>query len=125
MIDLRVNVLEAFNLDFCARLEYHLTKALGSADDNLLKYIWCDGIEIPSIYEQFTVENIGSIKSISTMCRLGFTGQDRYQMTIKLGQCARLKCLKGQDLKDCLPDSSLIEWVTLDMENFTVELRLK
>jgi len=125
MIDLRANVQEAFNMDFCARLEYHLTKTLGSVNDNMLKYIWCDGIEIPAIYEQFTIESIRNIRSISTMCWMGFSGQDRYQMTINIGPCARRKCFEGQNLKDCLPDSSSMAWVVLDMENFTVLLQLK
>jgi len=125
MIDLRANVLEAFNTDFCARLEYHLTKTFGSVNDNKLKYIWCDGIEVPSIYEQFTSESILDMKSISTMCWLGFSGQDRYQMTIKPSPCTKRKCFEGKDLEDCLPDSSSFKWVVLDMENFTVQLQLK
>ena len=124
MTDQRINVQTSFNPGFCQMLEYHLSKAFGSSPDNVLKYFWCDGVDEPVVNEQFTSRNITSIKEVYTQAWIGPDGQDRYQMTIKLGRCSRRKALKGFSLNDCLPDVNTFDWVEIDTENCLIVLQL-
>ena len=55
-------------------------------------------------------------KKIETMAWMGFTGQDRYEMTIKLGLDSIKNYKKGLSLIDCLPSDESLDWVTLDIE---------
>jgi hypothetical protein len=125
MIDKRINVQNSFNTNFCTLLEYHLSNAFGNSPDNVLKYYWCDGIDKPVINQQFTSNNITSIKLLTTRAWTGDGGQHRYDMVIKLGRCSRRKALKGLDLADCLPDVESLDWVDIDVLNGLVILQLK
>jgi hypothetical protein len=58
------------------------------------------------------------------MAWMGFTGQDRYEMTIKLGLDSIKNYKKGLSLIDCLPSDESLDWVTLDIEKKTIELQL-
>jgi hypothetical protein len=125
MTDQRINVQASFNGDFCTVLEYHLCRTFENSDDNVLKYIGCDGVDMPIINEQFTSRNITSIKQIITkMWMIGGYGNGRYDMLIKLGRCARRKALKGLSIESCLPDDETLDWVEIDLENLWIVLRL-
>jgi len=124
MTDQRINVQASFNGDFCTELEYHLCRAFENSDDNVLRYVWCDGVDEAMIDEQFTSQNITSIKQIITKAWIGTHGNDRYDMVIKLGQCARRKALKGLNIKSCLPDAELLDWVEIDLENLWIAIQL-
>ena len=124
MKDQRIHVEASFNVNFCQVLEYHLSKAFKNSVDNVLKYFWCDGIDEPVIIKQFTERNITSMKKIVTQAWIGTTGQDRYQMIIKLGRCSRRKALKGLDLKECLPDIAFEDWVEVDMKSCLIVVKL-
>ncbi len=118
-------IKESFDEDFCARLEYHLTKTFESADDNKLKGFWCDGVLIPSIESQLTKKSVNDKRKIITKAWLGFDGQDEYEMTINFGQYSLRRYADGADLFNCLPSTDTLDWITLDMNKKTIELHLK
>lgn len=64
------------------------------------------------------------MKKIVTQAWIGTTGQDRYQMIIKLGRCSRRKALKGFDLKKCLPDIAFEDWVEIDVKRCLIVVKL-
>lgn len=55
---------------------------------------------------------------------MGKSGQDIYTMTLKLGKEALAKYSKGASIIECLPSEETMDWVSVDIENKTVELRL-
>lgn len=124
MTDQRINVQTSFNTDFCWTLEYHLTEALINSAKDKWELLWCDGIDEPTINEQFTSRNITSIKQITTKAWIGTDGNGRYDMIIKLGRCARRKALRGLNLETCLPDAESLDWVEIDLDNLWIEIRL-
>ena len=118
-------IKESFNEDFCAELEYHLTRTFNQSDDTNLKRFWCDGILMPTNDLQLTKKNINDKRKIVTKAWLGYDGQDEYEITINFGQYSLRRYAKGTDLSDCLPNEDTMDWVSLDMKSKTIELQLK
>jgi len=121
MNPLRTSIQAAFTEDFCIELEYHLSRAFHNCDDKKYKWHWCDGIDIPDCYNQPGKNP----RHVFTMAWFGETGQHRYKTTIKLGKRALENCRDGLGLSECLPDDDSLDWVTLDVENKEIVLKLK
>ncbi|OOQ57449.1 UPF0158 family protein [Mucilaginibacter pedocola] len=115
----------SFDKSFCYELEYRLSEAFRNSTDKIIKHIWCDGVLIPTDDMQLSREHIFTNHTIETEAFIGESGQDKYQMTIKLGLQSLKKCKDGDELSDCLPDASSLNWVSLDIENRTIEVQLK
>jgi len=75
--------------------------------------------------EMFLSKNFMETREIATRAWSGFSGQDIYKMTIRLGDKSWEKCLKGHNLIKCLPSDESIDWVDLDIENKSITLQLK
>ncbi len=118
-------IKESFNEDFCAELEYHLTRTFNQSDDKSLRGFWCDGILMPTNDLQLTKKSINDKRKIVTKAFLGYDGQDEYEMTINFGQYSLRRYAKGTDLSDSLPNEDTMDWVSLDMKSKTIELKLK
>jgi hypothetical protein len=123
--DKKDTIKESFNEDFCAELEYHLTRTFNQSDDKNLRGFWCDGILMPTNDLQLTKKNINDKRKIVTKACLGYDGQDEYEMTINFGQYSLRRYAKGTDLSDCLPNEDTMDWISLDMKSKTIELQLK
>ena|ERR1700733_4906501 len=122
MTPLRTNIQAAFTPQFRGELEAHLSVAFHNCDDKKYKWHWCDGIQMPDWYNQPTKNP----RHVFTIAGFGETRrQHRYKMTIKLGKRAVENCRNGLSLSDCLPDVDSLDWVTLDLENKEIVLRLK
>jgi len=110
-----------FNKSFCQELEYHLTRTFQNASTNKFDTIWCDGIAMPSLEDHNDVQT----NQISTDAWLGTNGQEKYTMLIKLGPLSVAAFEHGLNLSDCLPSDQTQDWITLDQEDKTIELRLR
>jgi hypothetical protein len=124
MIDFDATIKKSFTVDFCNRLEYHLSQALQNSDDKETKWIWCDGIEVPDSGDQ-SMESFIETKEIVTGAWIGPTGQDKYKMVIKLGNNSLENCLTGLSLNGCFPNDQSLDWVDLDIQNRIIILQLK
>jgi len=125
MIDFDKTIKKSFSGDFFVHLEYHLTKAFKNAPRaNKFEYVWCDGIETPDARD-ISMENFMATREIVTRAWLGYSGQDIYSMTMRLGEKSWEKCLKGHGLIRCLPSDKSIDWVDIDIEKRTIALQLK
>jgi hypothetical protein len=118
-------IKESFNEDFCAELEYHLTRTFNQSDDKNLRGFWCDGVLMPTNDLQLKKKNINDKRKIVTKAFLGYDGQDEYDMTINFGQYSLRRYAKGTNLSDCLPNEDTMDWVSLDIKSKTIELQLK
>lgn len=124
MFDFDKTIKKSFTIDFCQRLEYHLCQAFRNSGGKDLKWIWCDGVEVPDAGNQ-TIESLIETKEIVTLAWIGATGQDKYKMVIRLGNKSLEKCLKGLSMVKCLPSDKSIDWVDIDIENKSITLQLK
>lgn len=120
-----LNTIQAsFNEEFCSYLEYHLTRTFANASQKEIKWLWCDGIKVPSIGNQLFVKNVIERKQITTEAWIGINGQDTFNITIKFGTRSLGKFIEGLNLNDCLPNEESLEWIKLDIDKKELELQL-
>jgi hypothetical protein len=117
-------IMRSFNKDFCAHLQYHLSLTFGNSADEEISHFWCDGVAIPNDL-LITRKSVIGAKKIVTMAWIGPDGQEKYEMTINLGEKSLENIIKGESLTDCLPGEDSSEWITLDMQQHTIALQLK
>ena len=122
MIDFEKTIKKSFSYAFCIHLEYHLTKTFEKA--NKFEQVWCDGVKVPEA-KDILMETFMTKREIVTEAWLGYSGQDIYKMTMRLGEKSWEKCLKGHGLIRCLPNDKSMDWVDIDIENRTIVLQLK
>jgi hypothetical protein len=122
-MDFSNTIGKSFDIHFCQLLEYHLSAALKNASTNKFEHIWCDGIEVPEAWNQPPID-LKESKQIITGAWLGLTGQDKYQMIIKLGEISLDRCSSGININDCLPDGQSLDWIDIDLLNRRIVLQL-
>lgn len=121
----------SFNGDFCEHLEYHLCRTFKNVESKESRDFWCDGVSKAPFYNAdvnrnyLSIENILKTKEIVTAAWMGESGQDQYEMRLKLGSKSLSNYSQGLSLIDCLPGNKSMKWITLDVENKKIELRLK
>ena len=114
-----------FNEKFCAKLEYRICHELEKSTDPELKGFWCDGISwLPTEY-QLNKKHVNDKRRIETKAWIGKTGQTEYKATIHFGKRSLSKYAKGMDLTESIPElESQSEWIEMDIENKTIEIKL-
>ncbi len=126
----------AFELfkDFCLRLEYHLCAAFENSPQKAIKYLWCDGVScLASSDPQLTKKHVNDTRRIETRAYIGYIGryngrynmQDSYQMTIRFGRYSVRRYARGKSLTRCLPSENTMDWIDIDLDKKTIEVRLR
>ena len=120
------NSEESFNKEFCDHLEYHLCWTFANSPNPVLRAFWCDGVlELPSGHYQITKKSVNDTRRIDTTAWLGKSGQEVYDMTIRLGRYSLRRYAKGSNMIDCIPDEYTMDWISIDTENKVIEVCLK
>ena len=120
------NIETSFNEEFCASLEYRICSELKEADSSDLKGFWCDGISWLNDDKQLSKKLINDKRRIETIAWIGKSGQEKYKAIIHFGRKALSRYAKGTDLTDSIPElESQHEWIEIDIENKTIEIKLK
>jgi len=112
---------ESFNREF---LERHLGQTFKNSKDQKYYELWCDGILVPFRERQLAKKSANDSRTIVTTAFIGYDGQGRYEMTIKLGRYSLRRYAKGSSMTDGIPSGSSMDWIILDMENKKIEIRL-
>jgi len=118
---MKINLDTPFNDDFCTHLEYHLGRTFRNSNRPDLNDFWCDGV----ICEPITNEELNKAHRVETTAWIGKNGQDNYSMTIWFGEKALLKFNKGEDLIDTIPSDEFMNWIEIDTDKRTIEIKLK
>ena len=116
---------QSFSREFCERLEWHLGATFSAAGDKKISSLWCDGILAPFMDQELTKKSVSDTRKIVTTAFIGYDGQDRFEMTIRLGKYALRRYAKGTSMVDCIPGEESMDWITLDVVNRKIEVRLK
>ncbi|MEK6152561.1 hypothetical protein WIW50_04850 [Flavobacteriaceae bacterium 3-367] len=125
MTKAKQNIEPPFNQEFCTQLEYEICHNLEKSDDPKLKGFWCDGVSWFPADNQLTKKHVNDKRKIETKAWLGKTGQTEYKATVHFGKKALSRYAKGLALTECIPSlESKVEWIEIDIENSTVEIRL-
>lgn len=116
----------SFSNDFLEYLEFYLSKKIATSKRHEYKWLWCDGIQSPG-GEQLSIENITSKKQVTTTGWMGLRGsteQDIYEFIFILGDNSLNCYLQGLNIKDCLPDDEISNWVNIDIEHKKLTIKL-
>ncbi len=125
MITSKENIETPFNEEFCTQLEYRIYHELEKTKDPELKGFWCDGISWLPTGLHLTKKYVNDKRKIETKAWIGKIGQTEFKAIIHFGKKALSKYAKGKDLTECIPDlESQAEWIEIDIENKTIEIRL-
>ena len=116
---------ESFNAAFCEHLEYHLTHTFANSGDEKIHRLWCDGVVDPFIESKLSKKNVNDTRTIVTTAFIGYDGQGKFEMTIKLGPRSLSRYAKGSDMIDCIPDKESMEWIDVDIDNHKITIFLK
>jgi len=115
----------SFNEEFCIQLEYKINELIKQSEIEALNGFWCDGISWkPNNLEQLSKKNVKNRRKIETNMWLGKSGQDKYNLTINLGSKSLSRYAKGQELFDCIPNSSSKNWIEIDIESMNMQIKL-
>lgn len=122
-MDKNVDRLKAFiDSGFLINLEYHLSKEFKNFRDENVKYFWCDGISLEeNIYTASTIE---AKKQIVAKAWIGVDGQDIYTMIIILGKRSFTDYLNETEMGSSLPEGDILNWLTIQPDDKTIEVRL-
>jgi len=123
MNDVDNKITRSFDVDFFTALEYHLCRTFANSLQKDIKWLWCDGIIMP-VEDQLRNKTLSASKRIVTEAWIGPNGQDKYEMTIKLGQHSFEACMLGLNLTDHLPKADRMDWITLDTLEKRIEVQL-
>ena len=119
------NIKTTFNEKFCTRLEYRICHELAKSTDRVLKWFWCDGVSWFPSENQLNKKYVNDKRKIITKAWIGKDGQDVYLATIHFGKKALSNYAKDRELTECIPDlESETEWIDIDIENKTIEIKL-
>jgi len=116
---------KSFDIEFCRRLEFHLTRTFQNNPINKFDHFWCDGVTEPEKWRQ-DLNEFNKTKEIVTIGWIGLTSmlEEQYWMTIKLGLMSFERCLKGLNIEQCLPSDQSLDWVNVDHVNRCIVLQL-
>lgn len=120
------NIKTPFNKEFCTRLEYRICHELEKSTDPELKGFWCDGVLWkPLVENQLSQKHVNDKRKIVTKAWIGKTGQTEYKATIHFGKYSLRRYAKGNDLTECIPSDESTEWIEIDTEYKTLDIKLK
>jgi len=111
----------SLNDNFCSYLEYHLSRALKNSDRTDIQRFWCDGV----LCEPISEAKLSRVRRIEAKAWFGTDGQDEYTMAIKFGENALNQYIKGGDLVSTIPSENSMNWIDIDTDKKTIEIRLK
>jgi len=73
-----------------------------------------------------TKKHVNDKRKIITKAWIGKSGQDVYQAIIHFGNKSLSNYAKGKDLTKCIPElDSETDWIEIDIEKKTIDIRLK
>ena len=110
--------------EFCAFLEYEITKALGSSKDEQLKGFWCDGVLLPGAMNEYSKMAVSDKQQVMMTAFVGQTGQDKYELTLRFGRKALSRYAKNLSLKPCVPSPEDNNWLYIDPTNKEIVVQL-
>lgn len=113
-----------FNQDFCTHLAGCLDFEHLKRDD--LKGYWCDGINhLPYDIKSLAKSRVEKDRQIKTKAWIGKDGQGEYDMILNLGNEFVKAYSSDQNLIDSIPDKKEKDWVAIDTDRKTIEIKLK
>ncbi len=110
--------------DFCAYLEYELTKALANSPEPHLKSLWCDGILAPEFDHEYGKKFVNDKREVVMLAFLGKKGQEEYELTLRFGRMALSRFARDLEIASCVPSPDASDWFDVDVEKRKIWVQL-
>jgi hypothetical protein len=110
--------------EFCAFLEYEITKALANSTTDKVNHFWCDGVLLPTIEREYSKKFVNDNRQIVMTAFIGLSGQDKYELTLKFGNKSLSKYARGLDISECVPNPENSDWFDIDIEKQKISIQL-
>ena len=111
---------------FLIPLEYYLGNRLSTMEVAKAHGLWCDGVLMPYVDNQLNTKTINKYRQlvIRTWIGSGLREQHAYTLTLKFGNKALSRYIRGLSLKECLPSEELSDTLILDIAKKEITLHL-
>ena len=109
---------------FCETLEYKICEALENISDDKVKGFWCDGVLPSEPDNHYSQKFINNYRQAKMKAYLGKDGQTAYDLTLKFGNKALSKYARNLDMDDCIPQTEIKKWFSIDVSKRTIEILL-
>jgi len=110
--------------EFCEFLEYEISKAFANSTNDQIKRFWCDGILLPTFQNEYSKKFVTDNRQIVMTAFIGLSGQDKYELTLKFGNKALSKYVKGLEISECVPNPKNNNWFDIDIERRRISIQL-
>src|SRR4030088_889728 len=104
------------NQEFCNFLEHKIEQAFGNSTHDKLKYFSCDGVLLPTFEIDYSRKTINDTRKIGMTAYMGFTEQDKHELTLKFGKKSLSRYARGLDISECIPSPESDNWLDIDIE---------
>ena len=113
-----------FNQDFCSLLEWSLP--FNQLSDKRFGGFWCDGVDpIPYDIKNLAINKLKQYRKIEIRAWTGVSGQEIYKMTIIFGEKS-IECFEKElKLDDCIYSENPDDWIKVNPNQKTIEIKLK
>jgi len=112
------------NNDFCAFLEFKISKAFANSTNDKVKGFWCDGVLLPTSEYAYSKKFINDNRQVVMTAFIGLSGQDKYELILKFGNKALSKYARDLDITECVPDPESSNWFDIDLERQQILINL-
>lgn len=110
--------------DFCTELEYKISKAFSNSGDGPIKYLWCDGVMLPTSDKEISRKHVNDVREVIMSAFIGSDGQSHFTIILKFGNKSLSRYARGLDIKECIPGPTTEGWYEVDIAKKTVTIYL-
>ena len=110
--------------ELCDHLEYRIGELLEKSEDAELLGFWCDGVMLLESDHHYVKENVRETGELSLRAFAGKSGQDKYELVLRLGEKALSAYDNGQSLKGYIPDKDEKQCISVDVVKRRITLSL-
>ena len=119
------NTNASFNEAFCGLLEHRISQEFYRVKDSELKGYWCDGVSWALNQNELSKKYINDKRKIETRAWIGKNGQTAFKAILHFGRKALSNYARGVSLESTIPElGSDLEWIEIDTDNKTIEIKL-
>lgn len=110
---------------FCEFLEYQICEFFKRFYNEQTRGFWCDGVVTPDADYLYTKKSIEDSRSMYFIAFVGKDGQQKYDVTLMLGNKALSLLIRGLDIKQCFSIIENPKFCKIDTILMKIEIRLE
>jgi hypothetical protein len=103
--------------NFCSALEAKLSHGFAASEDPAIRLFWCDGVLLPLFERDLWLKSVNDRREIPMSAFTGPTGQEKYELILKLGPKSLSRYARQLDLEYCLSELDTHDWLEVDIVN--------